>query len=65
MLDYKAISIRQTFKLFKRVDNYIHYHFKEQLREDNSEADVFVSSHGRQQIIEDIVDIYLNYLYDK
>eukprot|EP00347_Sterkiella_histriomuscorum_P024492 403330924 len=62
LLDHKQFSIRQTFKLFNRVNIFLEKHFKiSELQTEN----FFLASDSKRQIIEEIVDIYLGYIYDK
>lgn len=62
MLDFKALSVRQIFKVFSRVENYLREHYK--LEELQAEA-FYLSTNARMHIIQDIIDVYLGYLYDK
>lgn len=62
LLDHKSFSVRQTFKVFSRVESLLKQHFK---IDELQQEDVFMASTMRQHIIEEIADVYLGYLYDK
>lgn len=62
MLDFKALSVRQVFKTFARAETYLKTHYTlSQL----SEPDFYLSSSAKMNLLEDLIDIYLGYLYDK
>ncbi len=61
-MDFKALSVRQIFRVFSRTEAYLKATFK---NADLSESDFYLSSNAKMHIIEDVIDIYLGYLYDK
>lgn len=62
MLDFKALSIRQLFKTFSRVETYLSHHYK---REDLQSEGFYLSTNAKMNILEDLIDVYLGYLYDR
>lgn len=62
MLDYKALSVRQLFKVFSRVESYLATHYK---LEDLQSPSFFLATNARMNIVEDMIDIYIGYIYDK
>ncbi len=62
MLDFKALSVRQVFKTFARAESYLKTHYTaSQL----AESDFYLSSNARMNLLEDLIDIYISYIYDK
>ena len=62
MLDFKPLSVRQIFKLFSRVEAYLSAHYK---RDEIASVGFYLSTSTRTCIIEEILDVYLGYLYDR
>ena len=62
LLDHKQASVRQIFKLFGRVEAYLRQHFK---LDELTSSDFYMATTTVQNIIEEIVDVYLTYLYDQ
>ncbi len=62
MLDSKALSVRQVFKVFSRVERLLASHFK---LEELSGEGFYLSTNVKMNIVEDLVDIYTAFIYDK
>ena len=60
MLDHKPFSIKNTFKLFGRVDHVL----KSVVDLDHPES-VFISSNLAQSILLEVVDTFLAHIYDQ
>ena len=61
MLDYKPACVTQMFSLYQRILLGLGEHLEHQ---GEGGAAVFLSSHQRQLIVEEIHDVYLAYMYD-
>ena len=61
MLDFKPLSVRQVFKTFSRTESFLksHYTLNELV-----DPRFFLSTNARMCLVEDLIDIYLGYLYD-
>ena len=62
MLDFKPLSVRQLFKTFGRIETYLSSHYR---AEELNSSDFFLSSNARMHIFEDMIDVYLSYIYHK
>jgi hypothetical protein len=62
MLDFRQFSVRQILKTFARIESYLSAHFKE---EEISSPNFYLSTNARMIILEDLIDQYLGYLYDR
>jgi hypothetical protein len=62
MLDFKAISVRQLFKVFKRTDAFLSSQYALQ---ELSSSSFYLSSNALMNIVEDLIDVYLGYIYDR
>lgn len=62
MLDFKALSVRQLFKVFKRTDAFLSSQYTLQ---ELSSSSFYLSSNALMNIVEDLIDVYLGYIYDR
>jgi len=62
LLDSKALSVRQVFKVFSRVESLLSAHYKQ---EELSSEGFYLSTNVRMNIVEDLIDMYLAFIYDK
>ena len=60
MLDHKPFSVKQTFKLFARVDDAL----KKVVDLDHPES-AFISSNLAQSILMEVIDTFLAHIYDQ
>ena len=61
MLDFKPLSVRQVFKTFARAEAFLKTHYS---LNELSDPHFFLSTNARHSLLEDLIDIYLGYLYD-